>query len=134
MKGRAAADSEFREKEAGGAAGYEDVHGNADANVAAASEDGGGGSGEGCGGGASVVELGGSGRSKALQCHPAQALSIFLNDTVGSDFFQVYLNRTQEGPVAAHFIFRHLANFTMTANIKHYEHLPTSILCGTPPC
>lgn len=99
MKGRAAADSEFWEKEAGGAAGYEDVHGNADANVAAASEDGGSGSGEGCGGGASVVELGGSGWSKGLQCHPVQTLSVFLKDIVGLDFFQVYLNRTQEGPV-----------------------------------
>lgn len=48
-EGRAAADSECRETEAGRAAGYEDVHGNADVNVAAArrSKDGGGGSGEG---------------------------------------------------------------------------------------
>lgn len=45
---RAAADSECREKEAGRAAGYEDVHGDADVNVAAARrDDGGGGSGEG---------------------------------------------------------------------------------------
>lgn len=43
---RAAADSECREKEAGRAAGYEDVHGDADVNVAAAGSDG-GGSGEG---------------------------------------------------------------------------------------
>lgn len=42
---RAAADSECREKEAGRAAGYEDVHGDADVNVAAAfaGSDGGGG-------------------------------------------------------------------------------------------
>lgn len=38
---RAAADSECREKEAGGAAGYEDVHGDTDVNVAAAESDGG---------------------------------------------------------------------------------------------
>lgn len=42
---RAAADSECREKEAGGAAGYEDVHGDADVNVAAAGSDGGSGEG-----------------------------------------------------------------------------------------
>ncbi len=76
---RAAADSECREKEAGRAAGYEDVHGDADVNVAAAGSDGGGGgSGEGwrwrwcqCGrAGWLMLERGGR------LCHPVLALKV----------------------------------------------------------
>lgn len=77
-RSRAAADSECREKEAGRATGYEDVHGNADVNMAAArrSDDGGGWSGKGwqqgqCGrAGWLVSERGG------LQCHPVLVLSV----------------------------------------------------------
>lgn len=84
-RSRAAADSECRENEAGRAAGYEDVHGNADVNVAAArrSDDGGGGSGEGwrwcqCGRAGWLMLVRGG-----LQCHPLLALSVFLNDMFG---------------------------------------------------
>lgn len=59
-------DSERGRKAQAGPLVYEDAHGNADVNVAAAGrsgDGGGGGSGGGAGGGASVVELGG------LHCH-----------------------------------------------------------------
>lgn len=91
--------------------------------LAAASEDG--GSGEGCGGGASVVELGGLGRSKALRCHPAQALSVFLKRYSRFRFFsslsEPHSRRSSPSSL------QHL-NFTMTAHI-------TMNTCPlVPPC
>lgn len=83
-----------RRRQAGWAAGHEDVHGDADVDVAAAGSDGGGRQGRG-----GVVVVGvpmweswvahvGAGWG-GLLCHPVLALNVFLRiQIIGSDFFK----------------------------------------------